>query len=269
MDAKVTGKIMDQSPIFPCFGYQLSSVLQALDKDLILDPVWTLKQTSGKIFLDICWTKIKTSTSGANHGANTEANCVAQLQSDKQVEPQQRPTAASARRETNAKPALHLKKKKKKSPSTRKRDKERLVKWLAAKRLNSDSNSNIAVSNLPITRSSTPQSSSAASDDADSASDNAFPHPVEHVKVTVDQDEHEHVEEPCEDITYTSQTHATELPSVSTANTCLAEPPVSTFYQRVTPGSDHSHRMAWWNKRLSKGRETFRKWKEQHYQLQD
>ena len=111
--------------------------------------VRTLKQTSGEIFLDICWTKIKNPSTS---GANTEANCVARQQSDKQVEPQQRPTTASVRSETNTKPALHLKKKKKKSPSTRKRDRERLVKWLAVKRLNSDSNSNIAISNLPITR---------------------------------------------------------------------------------------------------------------------
>ena len=54
-----TGKYMDSQPIFPRFGKQLSAVLLALGSDLILDPVWTLKQTNGKIFWTLHGSKSK------------------------------------------------------------------------------------------------------------------------------------------------------------------------------------------------------------------
>ena len=120
---------MDTSPIFPGLGLQLSSVLYALQKELVLDPVWTLKQTCGKIYLDICWTKTSKTKTPATNGHNKEANCATQPQVDKQLE-LQRSTIAS---ETSVDPICKQKRRERKSPSTRKRDRERREKWLSQK----------------------------------------------------------------------------------------------------------------------------------------
>ena len=62
------------SPNFPGLGQQLNNVLAALD--LNSDPVWTLKQTKGKVYLDIVWDKkFKSPATGVvNKEANTQRN---------------------------------------------------------------------------------------------------------------------------------------------------------------------------------------------------
>ena len=119
---------MDSLPIFPGLGQQLSTVLHALESELIQEPVWTLKRTSGKIFLDIAWTTAG-SKSPAKSKVTKPANCATQLEPVKQVGQMQ---YINTRIKPSAKPGVE-RKRKKKSPSTRRRDKQRRVKWLQTK----------------------------------------------------------------------------------------------------------------------------------------
>ena len=127
---------MDSSTMFPGFGKQLSAVLIALGSDLILDPVWTLKHANGKVFLDIVWTKTKTPATDVKDKAS---NCVTTQKQLDTEQVDQNPVEIQ-RSKTSAKTAnvCTTKKRKLKSPSTRKRDRLRLEKWLSKKR--SDSN---------------------------------------------------------------------------------------------------------------------------------
>ena len=124
---------MDSPPIFPGFGKQLSVVLLALGSDLILDPVWTLKQTNGKNFLDITWTKIKTPATVTVEDKAFKPNCVTtQKQLDtKQLDQKPVQTVNTQRCKTSADACCIRKKRKIQSPSTRKRDRLRLEKWLS------------------------------------------------------------------------------------------------------------------------------------------
>ena len=123
---------MDETATFPGLGKQLSDVLKALAGELISEPVWTLKKTSGKIYLDIAWIKIKfPAIRPTTRKENKPASCVQQKPQRKQVECETRttPSANSGLR------------KKGKSPSTRRRDKQRREKWIAQKRSNSNKDS--------------------------------------------------------------------------------------------------------------------------------
>ena len=88
---------MDTTTTFPGFGKQLAAILRSLDTDVTLEPVWTFNQTSGETHLHITWPKVKL------------------------PDRQQYDKATSKR----------------KSPSTRKRDKLRRKEWLARKRCGS------------------------------------------------------------------------------------------------------------------------------------
>ena len=129
---------MDKNPVFLGLGKQLSAVLKALDDELTLDPVWNLKQTSGKIYLGIVWTKIKIpakrpAIQQENKPVKT-TSCVVQYSEQKGEQKSQLEQVDCETRGvcvTSANPGL---KKKRKSPSTRKRDKQRRDKWIAQKR---------------------------------------------------------------------------------------------------------------------------------------
>ena len=128
------GKYMDSLPIFPGFGKRLSAVLIALGSDLIADPVWTLKQTNGKIFLDITWTKIETPATVIVEDKASKSNCVTtQKQLDTKQVDQKPVQSVKIQRSRTSADACTTKKRKIKSPSTRKRDRLRLEKWLAKK----------------------------------------------------------------------------------------------------------------------------------------
>lgn len=118
-------------------GKQLSGVLKALDVDVYGDPVWTLKQTSGKIYLDIAWTKTKLPADPVMRKENPATNCV-QLQSEPKQLESDRQKRASGVTSTGLIKTKHAKRKNK-SPSTRKRDQQRRERWLAKIRNNPSS----------------------------------------------------------------------------------------------------------------------------------
>ena len=129
------------SPNFPGLGQQLNNVLAALD--LNSDPVWTLKQTRGKVYLDIVWDKkIKSPATGVvNKEANTQRNTALDYKPSSPLRADVKPRLEPDR-----------KKMKNKSPSTRKRDKERFEKWKARKRtdLKSPCSTSFASETRPI-----------------------------------------------------------------------------------------------------------------------
>ena len=106
-------KIMDETASFPGLGKQVSAVLKPLAVDMISEPVWTLKQTSGQIYLAIIWTKIKFSTiQPTTKKENKSASCV-----------QQKPQLEQVDCETCTAPSSNSSLKvKDKAPSTRRRD---------------------------------------------------------------------------------------------------------------------------------------------------
>jgi len=117
--------------IFPGLGKQLSGIICALNDEISdITPAWTLKRTSGKIFLDIEW-KFKLPSFPATRTENELANCVKQRPQLKQVECETPVSYKSRVSPTSA--TSSEKKRKKKSPSTRKRDKRRRESWLALK----------------------------------------------------------------------------------------------------------------------------------------
>ena len=119
------------STAFSGFG-KIIPVLQALNISNV-DPVWTLKQTKSKIFLDIVWKTPEISDSSVPAKTVT---C---------DDPRQKPPVQQAvvRGVDDVKPApsrplnrsdvCGKNKRKKKSPSTRKRDQKRFKQWKARK----------------------------------------------------------------------------------------------------------------------------------------
>ena len=113
---------MEEIPTFPRLGRQLPNILKALAEELTLEPVWTLKQTSSKIYLDIVWTKSNFPPDiRPQRKENKPTSRVQQLD---QVECDERDTPSE----------ISGLGKKKKSPSTRRRDKQRREAWIAQKR---------------------------------------------------------------------------------------------------------------------------------------
>jgi hypothetical protein len=125
-------------PIFSGLGEKLQRVLQALDISKLEHPVWTLKENKGKIYLDICWSKFPateisqpTCTSATNEleptiskRDNSHSSRLGQYTS--------KSNNVTLKVGSNNLPSK--KTKKKLSPSTQKRDKQRLAKWLASKK---------------------------------------------------------------------------------------------------------------------------------------
>ena len=122
-----------ETPNFFGLG-QLNQVLHALDIDG-LELVWTLKQSKQKISLDIVWFKTP-----ASEKRTQETN--GRVRSHQRANPDMDMPDASL--DAHAKPACiqtsaatsvntTANKRKRKSPSTKKRDKDRLEKWRAKK----------------------------------------------------------------------------------------------------------------------------------------
>ena len=124
-----------ESPIFFGLGAKLQRVLQALDVTNLGSPVWTLKENKGKIYLDLCWSKFPatspqvTSQPEPARAGSTSINDQKQRGPDSASYANASPTPV---KEISPK-APSSKTKKKKSPATKKRDRERLVKWLSQK----------------------------------------------------------------------------------------------------------------------------------------
>jgi len=109
-------------------------VMHALEAELNMEPIWTLKQTKHKIFLDIQWTKTKTLATTSN--VTKPASCATTTQLLKEAVSAAKPALNT---ETSAKPDSDKKRKqKKKSPSTRRHDKQRQERWLSQKRRGSN-----------------------------------------------------------------------------------------------------------------------------------
>jgi len=125
-------------PNFSGFGRQLSQVLNALDVHH-LEPTWALKETRGKLFLDIVWTKrpFKVPASDVNKGpvqshiqlGPTELGQECCEEKPTPSSPLPTPTIPMMNNETKAVGDGKNKKKKRKSPSVLRRDKERALKW--------------------------------------------------------------------------------------------------------------------------------------------
>ena len=73
---QLPGQIMDNFTMFPGLGKQLSGVISALNAEINnIEPTWTLKRTSGKIYLDIEW-KFKVPAFPATGTGDKSVNCV-------------------------------------------------------------------------------------------------------------------------------------------------------------------------------------------------
>jgi len=137
-----------ETPIFSGLGQQLQRVLLALDINSFEAPVWTLKQNKDKIYLDICWFKTKFPAAPVDQSP-TCSNAVRELeqtslttttscndevkQQDLDIDQEKSIPNVHPSLSNRPRPTLNKEKKKRKSPSTQKRDKQRLVKWLASK----------------------------------------------------------------------------------------------------------------------------------------
>lgn len=129
----------NNSPNFFGLGHQLSQVLNAMDIHH-LKPVWTLKETRGKIFLDIVWTKLpfkSRATDDVNKGTRTVQSPIHDEPADEVVwdGKENKPTTPSPTVPVNCgvKTVGAGKKKKRKSPSVLKRDRARQRKWRECK----------------------------------------------------------------------------------------------------------------------------------------
>ena len=103
----------------------------------LCSPVWTLKENKGKIHLDLCWSKfpatspqVTSQPEPARAGSTSSINDQKQRGPDSASHANALPTPVKEISPT----APSSKTKKKKSPATKKRDRERLVKWLSHKR---------------------------------------------------------------------------------------------------------------------------------------
>ena len=105
-------------------GSTLETILQTIGTGKYEEPLWSLRQTKDRIYLDIVWSK--TPAKIGSHGGN-KAVVGSGPRSVKTPDtiPNNHPVATD-----NATKV----KRKRKSPSTRKRDRERLLKWKASKR---------------------------------------------------------------------------------------------------------------------------------------
>ena len=125
------------SPNFSGLGIKLQRVLEALDINNLEPPSWTLKDNKGKIYLDICWVKLKSPATTAV--SSTRINTCDQVKRGSDIldkrgvecPPHCDKKTANTPLESSIVPP---RRRKKKSPSTQKRDRQRLVKWLDSKR---------------------------------------------------------------------------------------------------------------------------------------
>ena len=125
-------------PVVSGLGHELTKVLKALQVHNLDQPVWTIKQTNGKIFLDVTWTKPKTRAISADEQPRTNHVDHKTLWSARR-EPSVKSVQSS--RQARRTPVLPdndapVQKTKRKSPSTRRCDQSRLEKWKSKKELN-------------------------------------------------------------------------------------------------------------------------------------
>ena len=126
-----------ETPHFSGLG-QLNQVLNALNINN-LEPVWTLKQTPSKIYLDIVWFKLPATTHTRTEAAVPVAQHQPQSAERKSLDcvtPLVVTAPSPARSEVETGTGHTAVKKKKKSPSTRKRDRARFEKWKQTKKGN-------------------------------------------------------------------------------------------------------------------------------------
>jgi len=136
----------NSSPNFFGLGRQLVNVLSALDIQHAV-PVWTLKQTKNKIFLDISWNKQVfkfPAESDGNKGTRSAqpSSLVSRLSGRGRQENKPAPKSASKQEsqllDSNKVKGTGLKvHRRRKPPSVRKRDKERYEKWKENRKQNS------------------------------------------------------------------------------------------------------------------------------------
>ena len=131
-------EIMDStSPNFFGLGCQLTKVLSALD--IQHSPIWTLKETKNKIFLDITWTKPAVkfpAESEVNKGTSVKQpsshvdSVSGRCRGGQDFKPTKPGPTVVGRLDTGKEC-----KKKRKSPATRKRDKQRFERWKENRKL--------------------------------------------------------------------------------------------------------------------------------------
>ena len=116
-------------PTVSGLGQELPKVLEALQVHNLEHPVWKIKQANGKIFLEVTWTKSKSRAVSIERPRTNHVDKTPRLaQPSSDAEPP--PCVTHVVTGSSGKD----KKRKKKSPSTRKRDRARLVNWRTKKR---------------------------------------------------------------------------------------------------------------------------------------
>ena len=120
-----------EAPNFSGLG-KLNQVLHALDIDG-LEPVWTLKQSKQKISLHIIWFKTPASVKRTQE-TNGRVQAHQQASTDASLDAHAKPACIQTSAGTTSANITAKTKRKRKSPSTKKRDKDRLEKWRAKKK---------------------------------------------------------------------------------------------------------------------------------------
>ena len=124
-------EIMDlPQPIFHGITSELSQILNTLGVDSLNPPLWSIRQTGSKIYLDLAWSK---------HGDFPAKTCDKETNAKLLPKTQSGPVMRKPTSLVNHKTHLDATKvpkghKKRKSPSTRRRDRERFQAWVARKR---------------------------------------------------------------------------------------------------------------------------------------
>lgn len=114
---------MEYEPNFPGLGKRLAGILNALDLEKSSEPVWKLKETYGKIYLDIVWSKTIPASTVTRQGKPLNHTQQQSSQLEKQLDRDKRVKASGFPGWT----------KKRKSPSQKKRDQQRRENWLQKK----------------------------------------------------------------------------------------------------------------------------------------
>ena len=137
-----------ETPLFLDLECQLQCIMQAVVNVQTLEPpAWTLTETDGTIRLQVCWTN-KSSTEISKLPSKLPASVTIPSSNNACDRGNCLEDAECAENSVRVDPTVVLKTgKKKKSPSTLRRDKNRLLKWLELKKMNTDTNS--ISSNIP------------------------------------------------------------------------------------------------------------------------
>jgi len=114
---------MENYASFSGLGKSLAGVLAALGEDLSEEPAWTLKNTSGKVNLQIVWTKSKIpATTKVTRQENPPVR--------RATLPKSPSDSEQLDSKTHAKSSATGSKRTRKSPSTLRRDRQRREKWI-------------------------------------------------------------------------------------------------------------------------------------------